>query len=227
MISVEGLTVHAGEFLLEQVGLEISAGEYAVLMGATGCGKTTLVECICGLMGIDRGRIVLDGQDVTHRRAAERNIGYVPQDGVLFPTMTVRRHLAFPLSIRKWKKADIGRRISELARLLSIEPLLDRRPRNLSGGEAQRVALGRALSFGPSVLILDEPLSALDDKTHGQMVALLRSITRMTGVTALHITHRQEEARQLADRIFLMKDGKINDLGSGISANQCEEARKA
>lgn len=220
MISVEGLTVHAGEFLLKRVGLEISAGEYAVLMGATGCGKTTLVECICGLKGIDQGRIRLDGLDVTHRRAAERNIGYVPQDGVLFPSMTVRRHLAFPLSIRKWKKADIGRRALELARLLSIEPLLDRRPRNLSGGEAQRVALGRALSFGPSVLILDEPLSALDDQTRGQMITLLQSVTRMTGVTALHITHRQDEARQLADRIFQLQDGIIIDLGRGCSTHE-------
>ncbi len=124
MIRVEGLTVRAGEFLLENVDLEIATGGYAVLMGATGGGKTTLVESICGLKRIDEGRIELDGTDVTHLRASERNIGYVPQDGVLFPTMTVRRHLSFPLSIRKWKKPRIEKRTLELARLLSIEPLL-------------------------------------------------------------------------------------------------------
>ncbi len=209
MIRIEGLAVRAGGFCLGGISLEIPEGHYGILMGRTGSGKTMLAECLCGLRVIESGKIVLAGQDVTQVRPALRNIGYVPQDGALFSTMTVRRHLAFPLQIRGWQRADIGRRIDELSQLLALEHLLDRRPGSLSGGEKQRVALGRAIAFHPPILILDEPLSALDDSARRQMVTLLKKIQQQTGVTTLHITHARNEAERLADCLFLLREGCI------------------
>jgi ABC-type sugar transport system ATPase subunit len=153
--------------------------------------------------------VLLDGDDVTQLPPAARNIGYVPQDGALFPRMSVRRHLAFPLAIRGWAKADIQQRTDELAQRLAIGPLLDRLPAKLSGGERQRVALGRALSFHPPTLVLDEPLSALDEPTRDEMHHLLKSIQQETGATTLHITHSRHEATLLADHLFELRDGKI------------------
>jgi ABC-type sugar transport system ATPase subunit len=133
----------------------------------------------------------------------------VPQDLALFPTHTVHDNLAFALSLRRWSADAIRRRVEELAGLLGIGHLLGRWPHGLSGGERQRVALGRALAFRPRLLLLDEPLSALDDETHADMVALLRSVQRLTGVTTLHVTHRLAEAKLLADRILLLKNGVV------------------
>lgn len=207
MISVENLTIQAGDFRLEGISLRIPSGEYGVLMGPTGSGKTTLLECLCGLRSPVKGRIELAGRDVTGLRPGERNIGYVPQDGALFPTMTVRNHLALPLSIRKWKPADIAQRTDQLAKLLGLEPLLDRLPGKLSGGETQRVALGRALAFSPTTLVLDEPLSAMDDQTRRQMYKLLKNVQEWTQVTVLHITHSSDEACELSDCQFAMLPG--------------------
>jgi len=205
MITVKDLTIQAGAFRLEGVSMHIPTGEYGVLMGKTGSGKTTLLECLCGLRQPEDGRIELDGRDVTTLRPGERNIGYVPQDGALFPTMTARKHLAMPLSIRKWKPADIDRRIEQMAELLGLRPLLDRLPGKLSGGEIQRVALGRALIFSPTTLVLDEPLSAMDDQTRQQMFKLLKNVQEWTQVTVLHITHSHGEARELADCQFVIR----------------------
>src|SRR5213075_2614866 len=141
---------------------------------------------------------------VTHLKPAERGVGYVPQDRALFPTMTVWQHLAFALAIRHWKRPAIAERVAELADLLHLGRLLDRKPHGLSGGEAQRVALGRALSFAPRVLRLDEPLSALDDTTKEEMCGLLHALRERTGVTTLHETHSMTEARRLADRLFIL-----------------------
>ena len=182
-------------------------------MGQTGCGKTTLVECLCGLRSSVKGRIELAGRDVTTLRPGERNIGYVPQDGALFPSMTVRSHLALPLSVRSWKPEDIARRTEQLSDLLGLEPLLDRLPGKLSGGETQRVALGRALAFSPTTLVLDEPLSAMDDQTRRQMYKLLKNVQEWTQVTVLHITHSQDEARELADCQFALRpSGRIEEV---------------
>ncbi len=207
MISVEDLTIQAGDFRLERVSLRVPSREYGVLMGQTGSGKTTLVECLCGLRSSVKGRIELAGRDVTALPPGERNIGYVPQDGALFPTMTVRNHLALPLSVRKWKSKDIAQRTDQLAELLGLGPLLDRLPGKLSGGETQRVALARALSFSPTTLVLDEPLSAMDDQTRRQMYKLLKNVQEWTQVTVLHITHSHEEARELADCQFAIHQG--------------------
>lgn len=220
MIAVEGLSVRAGAFAVEGVSFTVRAGEYAVLMGRTGCGKTTLLEAVCGLKPVRAGRVRLLGRDVTALPPADRGLGYVPQDLALFPTLTVREHLGFALEVRGWNPDDAARRVNELTGMLGIGHLLDRRPRGLSGGEAQRVALGRALAFRPGVLLLDEPLSALDEDTRGGMYGLLRSVQRQTGVTALHVTHSRAEARALADRLFVFGQGTLSEISP---SSLCDE----
>jgi ABC-type sugar transport system ATPase subunit len=209
VISVRGVTVRSGGFSLRQLSLEVPAGGYGVLMGRTGAGKTTLLEMLCGLRDVAEGSIWLDQRDVTQLRPAERGIGYVPQDRALFQTMTVRENIAFAPSIHGWSRGEIDARVAELAELLRITPLLGRSVTGLSGGEAQRVALGRALAARPKILLLDEPLSALDDETWEGMVELLRQVRKLTGVTTLHVTHRLQEAGQLGDRFFRLADGAV------------------
>ena len=209
MIALENVSIEVGAFGLRDISLSVATGSYAILMGKTGCGKTTLLEGICGLRGLEGGRISLMGRDVTGLKAAERGIGYVPQDGALFESMSVRRHLGFALSVRKWGAGEIAARVAELATLLQLEALLDRKPRGLSGGERQRVALGRALAFHPSVLCLDEPLSALDHETRLAMCDLLGWVKEEMGVTVLHVTHDLNEAARLADVRFEIVDGGV------------------
>jgi ABC-type sugar transport system ATPase subunit len=213
MIELQRVSLRAGNFALHDISLRIESGEYAVLMGRTGRGKTTLLEAVCGLRKVESGRILLHGDDVTDWSPADRQIGYVPQDLALFPTLTVRQHLEFAVRLRKSPPAVIRERVDEMSALLGITPLLERHVQGLSGGESQRVALGRALSFHPAVLLLDEPLSALDDATRGEMYALLRSIRERTGVTVLHVTHSRQEAAALADRLLLLEDGRIREDG--------------
>ena len=212
MIVVKDLSIRLGSFSLENVQLSVPQGSYGVLMGRTGSGKTTLVESIAGLKKISRGQIRLGDRNVTHLRPAERGIGYVPQDGALFSTMTVHQHLAFALVVRRMHQEEIARRIDQTSHLLGIHALLDRKPAGLSGGERQRVALGRALSFEPTVLLMDEPLSALDDETRNQMYDVIRRVRDQTGVTALHVTHNRHEADELADLIFQMDNGTICEI---------------
>ncbi|HWN93751.1 MAG TPA: ABC transporter ATP-binding protein [Methylomirabilota bacterium] len=211
MIRVEQLNVRAGAFSLHNVSFEIVAGEYAVLMGRTGSGKTTLLETICGLRRAVAGRISLNGRDVTERSPGERGIGYVPQDRALFLTMTVRENLGFGLRVRGDETSAIQARVENLAASLGITPLLDRKPHALSGGEAQRVALGRALALAPGVLCLDEPLSGLDDDTRGEMHSLLRAIHAQTRATILHVTHHIADAQQLATKLLRLQDGGVRE----------------
>ncbi|MCA9219989.1 MAG: ATP-binding cassette domain-containing protein [Planctomycetales bacterium] len=209
MIVVDNLSMEAGAFRLDEVSLHVPTGEYGVLMGPTGGGKTSIIEAIAGLRPIKSGSIRLGDVEVTRRKPAERDIGYVPQDGALFPTMNVRDHLAFALVIRRSLPSLIEERVAEMAKLLGIGHLLDRTIQKLSGGERQRVALGRALSFHPRTLLLDEPLSALDDDTRSQMCRLLKEVQHRTGVTTLHVTHSVEEAERLADCQFRINNGGI------------------
>jgi ABC-type sugar transport system ATPase subunit len=211
MIELNRLAIRCGSFSLTDISMSIAEGTYAVLMGGTGQGKTTILEAICGLRGATSGQVILNGIDATHLKPAHRNVGYVPQDLALFPTMTVREHLEFALRLRHCSDAMIRERIAELAHVLHIEPLLARRIKGLSGGEAQRVALGRALSFRPRVLLLDEPLNALDEKTRDRLCELLRTIQRTNGLTTLHVTHGSAEARQLADRLFVIESGQLRE----------------
>ena len=209
MIEFQKVCIRAGDFQLNDVSFEISSGQYAVLMGRTGRGKTTILESICGLRRVQSGTIMIRGMDVTDWPPADREIGYVPQDLALFPTLSVAEHLQFALRLRRFQATQIDRRVNELAEMLGITHLLKRQIEGLSGGESQRVALGRALSFRPSVLLLDEPLSALDSETREEIQTLLRTLTENTGVTTLHITHNAAEATALADRRFHISAGQV------------------
>jgi molybdate/tungstate transport system ATP-binding protein len=209
MISLRHITVQAGGFQLRDLSMEIPAGSHTALMGRTGSGKTTLLEGICGLRSIRSGSIWIGDREVTHLPPGQRGIGFVPQDGALFDHLTVRQHLEFALEVRGWVPERRETRSRELAEWLSLTPLLDRLPAGMSGGERQRVALGRALAFHPPVLCLDEPLSALDDQTRGEIVAVLTEIRNRTGITILHITHNRSEAERLADRILHLRDGRL------------------
>jgi len=204
MIDLQAVSVTAGSFRLNDLSFQVAKGEYAVLMGPSGQGKTTILEAICGLRRVTSGTIWIEGHNVTDWPPADRQIGYVPQDLALFPTMTVRENLEFALKLRSTPRQQIVERTDEMAHLLSITHLLGRGVKHLSGGEAQRVALGRALSFRPAVLLLDEPLSALDEARRHDMQNLLRSVQQNTGVTTLHVTHSGDEAEALADRVLTL-----------------------
>ena len=212
VIDIKDLCIEQGSFELRDLDLRIETGRYVVLMGCSGCGKTTIMEVICGLRRHKSGRIRLADTDVTRLRPGERSIGYVPQDGALFPTMTVREQVGFALRIRRYPEQQILERVHELADLLGIKHLLARKPFGLSGGETQRVAIGRALAVRPSILCLDEPLSALDDEARKEMIDLLSALRCEMPVTTLHITHHQNEAKSLADDLFMLKNGRLNRL---------------
>lgn len=210
MIAVHHLSLRLGAFSLDDVTFTVPTGCYAVLMGATGSGKTSVIEALCGLRAISAGMLAVGGRDVTNARPGERSIGYVPQDGGLFPTMTVREHLAFAPRLRRWPNAEIAARTAELSARLGIAHLLDRRPLGLSGGERQRVALARALAFRPTVLCLDEPLSALDETTRDDLLPVLAGL-KADGATVLHVTHSRREAAALADLLLVIDGGSVRE----------------
>ena len=209
MITVEKLTIKQGDFCLNEIDLSVPTGQYGILMGATGSGKTTLIESLCGLRKVLGGRILLGDRDVTNEPASTRQIGYVPQDSALFPAMRVDQQIEFGLQVRHVDKSSRRQRVGELASLLDIESLLQRYPAGLSGGERQRVAIARALSFRPQLLCLDEPLSSLDDTTRTRLVKILRDVHHREKVTILHITHNSAEAKELGTVQFELKDGRI------------------
>ncbi len=215
MICVENLGMHQGAFTLNDISFTVPEGQYAVMSGKSGSGKTTILEAICGLRTIQQGRIHLGQADVTDLRPAERMIGYAPQDGALFPGYRVGEQLAFAMIVRQHDPQSISARVEEVADLLGIGHLLDRYPDNLSGGEKQRVSLGRILALKPRALCLDEPLSALDSDTHEEICSLLRTTIKQQRITTLHITHNQAEADMLADIAFRIKDGRIERIESG------------
>lgn len=213
MIEVAGLAVRQGGFALAGVSFAVPAGRYAVLMGASGCGKTTILEAVAGLRGVTAGAVRLAGRDVTRLPPAARRVGYVPQDGALFDTMSVRDNLGFALEVRGDPPAEVAERVDELAGWLELAPLLGRRPHRLSGGEKQRVALGRALAPRPPVLLLDEPLSSLDDDTRDHLVGVLARLRDAREVTVLHVTHNRSEAARLADLVFRFDAGAVRPAG--------------
>lgn len=201
MLRLENISIRQGEFLIENYNLHVLPKEYVVLMGKTGCGKTTILEVICGLRHPRSGKVFVDGREITSLSPADRNIAYVPQDAVLFEMMNVAENIMFPLRLRKWPKQERRQRCEYLCDLMGITHLLNRSVAKLSGGEKQRVALARALSFEPHLLCLDEPMSALDEETRPQMYELIRNLRKELDFTALHVSHSINEAQALADRI--------------------------
>lgn len=206
MIRVENLHLSQGDFAFAGVTLDVPAGAYAVLTGRTGSGKTTLLEVIAGLRRPSRGRIWLGGRDVTHLPPADRGVGYVPQDAAVFRTMTVAENLGFALAVRG---DDPSARVGELADWLGLTALLSRQAVALSGGEAQRVALGRALAARPAVLLLDEPLASLDDETRDGLVGVLEKIRDDVRTTVLHVTHNRAEADRLGGMRLFLSDSLV------------------
>ena len=214
MIGLDNISIDLGEFHLRDIDLQIREGEYMALLGPTGAGKTVLVECIVGIYKPRIGRISVGGRDVIDLYPEERNIGYVPQDYALFPNMTVKKNIGYGLGARKVPKPEIEQKVREMMESLGIAHLHYRLPLNLSGGERQRVALGRALITEPQVLLLDEPLSALDENLRGELAAELRRIQRAVGGTFLHVCHSFDEAADVADRIAIMNEGTIAQVGT-------------
>jgi ABC-type sugar transport system ATPase subunit len=214
MIEVKNLSINLGEFYLKNINMSVNDREYFVILGPTGAGKTILIECIAGLRHIKQGEIRLNGENVTRLPPEQRNIAYVPQDYVLFPFLNVVNNITFGLKQAKWPKDKIEERAKEIASLMGITHLLERDTISLSGGEKQRVALARALAPSPKILLMDEPLSALDLQTSRYLRFELQRIHRELGITTIHITHNQIEAEELADRIAILNAGEINQVGS-------------
>jgi len=216
MIQLEQLTWKvSGRTILESVSVAIPANTYAVLMGSTGCGKTTLLEILCGLRQPTSGRVLLDGVDVTDLEPRERGIGYVPQDLALFPGLRVREQIGFAPKLRGLPSADIESRVNLLAEQFGIAHLLNRLPDMLSGGEKQRVALARALAAQPKLLLLDEPLSALDESMRAEAVALLQRVQQEHSLTVLHVTHSSSEAAALGTLHLRMVAGRLEAESQG------------
>lgn len=205
MLDIQQLSIQAGDFQLDSISFQAQSGLSTALMGPSGSGKTTIMEAICGLRHIESGCIRLADKDITHLRPGERQVALVPQDNVLFPHLNVREHLAFGPNIQMWSRAETKQRCEELAEHLGLTQLLDRMPAKLSGGEAKRVALGRALATRPPLLCLDEALTGLDDEAHAEILQLLKSTIAQEAITTLHITHSQDEAQALSQEIILIE----------------------
>ena len=214
MLDVRGLSLSLGEFTLDGVDLTVGDTEYFIILGPTGAGKTILLETIAGIYTPAAGTISLDGRDITRTDPKDRGIGMVYQDYMLFPHLTVEENIGFGLLQRKTDPGRIREVVSETADLLGIGHLLSRSPETLSGGEQQRAAIARALVLRPRVLLLDEPLSALDAATRDRLRRELKSVHRATGTTVVHITHHFEDIFALADRVAVMQDGKIAQTGT-------------
>ncbi len=209
MIQIENLIIELPGFRLAIERLEVSRGEYFVLLGPSGVGKTLLIHAIAGFIKPKSGRIVVDGTDVTHVPPEQRGIAIVPQNYALFPHMTVFDNIAYGLRARGLPRHVIEERVHRIAQILEIEGLLDRYPHQLSGGEQQRVALARALVIEPKLLLLDEPLSALDPRLRASSRRFLKDLHRRLRFTAIHVTHSLSEALYLADRIGYMERGTL------------------
>ena len=204
-LRLQDISITAGAFSISNVNLKVEQGEHVVLMGPTGSGKTLLLETICGLRRPETGRIISSEGDITDEPPALRGLGYVPQDGAIFASMRVGEQIAFPLRVRKVGN-DISAKVEEVAKLVGIEHLLARKPHGLSGGERQRLALARAIVFSPRLILLDEPMSALDEYTRDRLLPVLRDVRSATGASFLHVTHSTQEAQSLADRIVQLQD---------------------
>ena len=200
--------------ILDLEHLDVQPGEFLSVLGPSGCGKTTLLNVIAGFVDARRGQVLVDGRDVTSEPAHRRDLGLVFQSYALFPHLTVAQNVAYGLDVRKTPKAEVRRRVAEVLDLVDLAAFAGRRPRQLSGGQQQRVALARALAYSPSVLLLDEPLSNLDAKLRRQMQFELRRIQKNIGTTMIFVTHDQDEALTMSDRVALLNGGRIEQIGT-------------
>ena len=214
MIRIESISKNLGEFFLNDVTLDIEKGEYFVVLGPTGAGKTILLEAIAGIYSPDRGKILMDGRDITNIPPRSRNISMVYQDYMLFPHLTVEKNISFGLKLKKITAKEIKKKIDGISRMLNVRHLFHRFPGTLSGGEKQRIAIARAVVTEPKALLLDEPLSALDAQTREGLRYELKKIHSVTGITIIHVTHNFEEVFSLGDSVAVMNEGKIIQVGN-------------
>ena len=213
-ISLQGVSKRFGQVrALDDVSLEVAPGELVSLLGPSGCGKTTLLRCVAGLERPDAGVVQIAGRDLTHVPTRERPIGMVFQAYALFPNMTVRQNIAFPLEVRRQPGEQVRSRVDELLELVHLADQADRYPNQISGGQQQRAALGRALAPHPDVLLLDEPLSALDALVRTRLRDEIRRIQQAVKTTAIYVTHDQSEAMAIADRVVVMNHGRVEQIG--------------
>ncbi|MFV0924930.1 ABC transporter ATP-binding protein [Pseudomonas palmensis] len=217
-VSIQNLQKSYGaSVVFNDINCEIGRGEFVTLLGPSGCGKSTLLRCIAGLTAVDSGRILLDGQDLVPQSPQKRGIGMVFQSYALFPNMSVEQNVAFGLRMQKIKGQDSRPRVLEALRMVELQDFASRYPHQLSGGQCQRVALARSLVTRPRLLLLDEPLSALDARIRKHLREQIRQIQRELGLTTIFVTHDQEEALTMSDRIFLMNQGRIVQSGDAES----------
>ena len=202
------------EAVLDNISLKISKGEFITLLGSSGCGKTTTLRIIAGLEQPDAGSVWLDGRDVTGLEPNQRNVNTVFQNYALFPHMNVAENIGYGLKLKKVPKSEIRKKVSQMLELVQLEGYEKRKPSELSGGQKQRVAIARALVNNPEVLLLDEPLGALDLQLRRAMQIELKHLQKKLGITFIYITHDQEEAINMSDRIAVMKDGRIEQIGT-------------
>lgn len=214
MISIRNLCVEIGDFTLKNANIDVLDGEYMVMVGPTGAGKTVILESIAGLYPLKGGKVVLRGKDVTALPPDKRRVSIVYQDHALFPHLSVRENILFGLKARKVEKREQQRMLEKVVSLLSISSLLHRSPPTLSGGERQKSAMARALCVEPDLLLLDEPLSALDPKSREDIQEKLLNIKRSLKLTTVHVTHDFEEAIALGDRICVIGEGEVKQTGS-------------
>ncbi len=213
-LTLENICFEIGSFQFKNLCMNINPKEYFVLTGPNGTGKTLIIKIICGIYQPSSGKIVLNGREIQDIPIWERNIGYVPQNAVLFASRTVSANIEFGLEVRKIERSKRKEKVQEIAGLLNISHLLERKPNGLSGGEQQKVALARALVLKPSALLLDEPLSAIDESTRDELCKELRSIQQKLSITTLHISHNKEEMRMVGDRIGSLQNGNIIEMKS-------------
>ncbi|OPY75045.1 MAG: Maltose/maltodextrin import ATP-binding protein MalK [Syntrophorhabdus sp. PtaU1.Bin153] len=214
MIAIKGLSARAGSFSIRDISLDINDGEYFVIVGPTGAGKTILLECLAGLHRIRGGEIWVDERDVTSYPPEKRQVGYVPQDYALFPFLNVRDNITFGLRRIGHDRTVVNEKVESLAHLLGIHHLLDRNVRTLSGGEKQRIAIARALAISPKMLLLDEPMGSLDVRTGKFLRLELKRFHEELGITTVHVTHNLVEAEEMAERMAIMNVGKIEQIGT-------------
>ena len=212
MLKLKDISIKLGEFQLKNINLELNKGDYYILLGKSGVGKTVLLEIIAGLLKPDSGKVFQNNLDITREKIQKRKVGIVFQDYSIFPHLTVKQNIAYPLKRKKISNSDKDELINKYASLASIKHLLDRNIQNLSGGELQRVALARMLVSNPNCLLLDEPLASLDIQLKGGLRNLLRQINQ-SGVTILHVTHDYEEAIALSNKVAVLHEGEIIQKG--------------